>query len=419
MNDTKKIIIENIHVVCLRKILITTISLAIFVGISVYYFETEQVDDFVLNLAVQESDIYNDIELKYESKIILDSKCRQLNDLHFPIVEVYNLHQQKLVECINPKKQHIENKLKKIKHAFSDKPIYDKYEIDNHYYLRVVSPLISDDRKSKIGYFEGVYEIDDATLNQIKLNIFFTVGVSIFCILVIGGILYPIILKLNKSLIENNKALLQSNVQLMEVLGSAIAKRDSDTNIHNYRVTIYAINLGQKIGLDVEEIRNLILGSFLHDVGKIGISDSILLKPAGFTDEEFAIMKTHVQLGLDIIDKSPWLNNAKDVIQFHHEKYDGTGYMKGLRGEDIPINARIFAVVDVFDALTSKRPYKKAFTYEESIKILEEGKNKHFDGKLVEIFQAIVQPIFTRLSNATDKEIEKELHILVDQYFTL
>ena len=120
-------------------------------------------------------------------------------------------------------------------------------------------------------------------------------------------------------------------------------------------------------------IRILIKGAFLHDVGKIGIRDNILLKPGRLDEEEFEEMKRHVNHGLDIISKSAWLNEASAVVGSHHEKYEGNGYPAGLKGEAIPVLARIFAIADVFDALTSHRPYKKPLSYEETIDILMKG----------------------------------------------
>jgi response regulator RpfG family c-di-GMP phosphodiesterase len=129
-------------------------------------------------------------------------------------------------------------------------------------------------------------------------------------------------------------------------------------------------------------------------------------------------MKTHVSHGLDIVSRSKWLHDAEDVVGFHHEKYDGTGgYNAGLAGDDIPINARIFAIADVFDALTSKRPYKEPFTFEESIEILREGRGTHFDPVLVDMFIPIAQPLYDLLSGKDDTVSREELIGIVDGYF--
>jgi HD-GYP domain-containing protein (c-di-GMP phosphodiesterase class II) len=203
----------------------------------------------------------------------------------------------------------------------------------------------------------------------------------------------------------------------MEVLGSAIAKRDSDTNIHNYRVTIYAIRLAEALGEHKAEVRGLIAGAFLHDVGKIGISDNILLKPGRLTEEEFDIMRTHVLLGLDIINKSNWLRGARDVVEYHHERFDGSGYLRGLKGEEIPLNARIFAVVDVFDALTSRRPYKEPFGFEEAMAILHRDRGSHFDPDVVDAMEGIAREMHQAISLASEEEVEAELNRLLQKHF--
>lgn len=211
--------------------------------------------------------------------------------------------------------------------------------------------------------------------------------------------------------------ILRGNIELMEVLGSAIAKRDSDTNIHNYRVTIYAIRLAEKVGLSQDEIRNIICGAFLHDVGKIGISDSILLKPGKLTEEEFEIMKAHVHMGLDIIQKSEWLKNARDVVEYHHEKFNGKGYLKGLAGTNIPISARIFAIVDVFDALTSKRPYKEPMSFEKAMSIIRQDCGSHFDREIFESFETIANDLYESVSKSSDDTVVTNLAKLVEKHF--
>jgi HD-GYP domain-containing protein (c-di-GMP phosphodiesterase class II) len=183
-----------------------------------------------------------------------------------------------------------------------------------------------------------------------------------------------------------SREILKGNLEMASVLGTAIAKRDSDTGDHNYRVTLYALRLGEAAGLDDSGLRGLILGAFLHDVGKIGIPDPVLLKPGRLDAAEFEIMRSHVGLGEEIIAKSDWLRPARDVVAGHHEKFDGSGYPLGLKGEAIPLNARIFAIVDVFDALTSRRPYKDPLSLEASLEIIRTGAGTHFDPRLVEHF---------------------------------
>ncbi len=209
----------------------------------------------------------------------------------------------------------------------------------------------------------------------------------------------------------------KANIELLEVLGSAIAKRDSDTNMHNYRVTSIAIRLAEALGLKKEGIRALIKGSFLHDAGKIGISDNILTKAGRLTEEEFEVMKGHVRHGMDIISNYHWLNDAADVVLYHHEKYDGSGYMAGLKGKDIPFNARIFTIADVFDALTSARPYKKPLPFEETMLTLEESSGTHFDPELLKVFKGIAGTLYIEISAGTDNENKEALDWRIYEYF--
>ena len=148
-------------------------------------------------------------------------------------------------------------------------------------------------------------------------------------------------------------------------------------------------------------------GAFLHDVGKIGIRDPILLKKGKLTPEEFEIMKTHVALGIDIVSQSTWLNRAREVVECHHEKYDGTGYPKGLKGDAIPLNARIFAVVDVFDALTSNRPYKHSWTTQDALAQLRRESGSHFDPNLAGIFIDIAPSLQKEISRLDDDQLEE------------
>jgi HD-GYP domain-containing protein (c-di-GMP phosphodiesterase class II) len=157
-------------------------------------------------------------------------------------------------------------------------------------------------------------------------------------------------------------------------------------------------------------------GAFVHDVGKIGIRDAVLLKPGRLTDEEFNEMKKHVQHGRDIVQRSYWLSDTLDVVGGHHEKYDGSGYDRGLTGAEIPLHARIFSIADVFDALTSKRPYKEPFGYDKAMAILQEGRGTHFDPELVNVFAKISRALFDEIATGDDERSRKYLARILDRY---
>ncbi|BBP42641.1 HD-GYP domain-containing protein [Thiosulfativibrio zosterae] len=180
--------------------------------------------------------------------------------------------------------------------------------------------------------------------------------------------------------------------QVIHVLGRASEYRDEETGDHISRMSQNAYLLSKKIGFNEEEALRMRDASSLHDLGKIGIPDHILLKPGKLTPAEFEVMKTHPCIGHHILgdaQESATLELAKRICHSHHEKWDGTGYPEGLTAEQIPLEARIAAICDVFDALTSERPYKPAWSHEAALNYIIEQKNRHFDPELVEAFIAI------------------------------
>ena len=264
---------------------------------------------------------------------------------------------------------------------------------------------------------EGAYNIDAQEVQRQRDKLWRFLGAIVLVTLMTTLALYPVILSLNRNVLRASREILQGNIETAAVLGAAIAKRDSDTGEHNYRVTLYAIALAEKVGLEREQIRHLTLGAFLHDVGKIGIPDAILLKPGRLDENEFATMKQHVGLGLEIIANSRWLAPAGEVIGNHHEKFDGSGYPEGRCGEDIPLNARIFAIVDVFDALMSKRPYKPPMALEQALEILRAGRGQHFDSALVDAFCDIADERYRALCDLSETALSEILVAHVSRHF--
>jgi response regulator RpfG family c-di-GMP phosphodiesterase len=187
---------------------------------------------------------------------------------------------------------------------------------------------------------------------------------------------------------ERTREVRETQFQIIHRLGRAGEYRDNETGTHVIRMSRSCQILALSAGLGEKVAEQILYASPMHDVGKIGIRDDILLKPGKLTKEEFEIMKTHAQIGADIIGnhKSPVLKLAREIALSHHEKWDGSGYPRGLTGEDIPLEARIVAICDVFDALTSKRPYKEAWSIEKAISFMKEQSGQHFDPKLIELF---------------------------------
>lgn len=418
---------SNIHKKVLIRLLLGWLVFSVLIGGVVFYWEMEKVDDHVLELATREANSFTSETLKHfnlldqaHPELLQEIKAKADAFLtnHFTVIELYNRDKEKFLEVVDPGMEALEDELKKYVHKFplEDAVHYKKFYIDSRIYMQVLLPL-QDDQEHLAGYFEGVYQVDNATFRSIQHDVIRSLLLVVVVIFATSAMLYPIIISLNRGLVRLSGDLLKGNIELMEVLGSAIAKRDSDTNIHNYRVTIYAIRLAETMGRSSAQVRSLISGAFLHDVGKIGISDNILLKPGRLSDEEFDVMRTHVLLGVDIIVKSNWLENARDVVEFHHEKFDGSGYMRGLKGEEIPLNARIFAIVDVFDALTSRRPYKEPFSFEEAMSILRRDSGSHFDPDIMTHFETLAHDLHQSISHASDREVEQELNRLLKKHF--
>jgi putative nucleotidyltransferase with HDIG domain len=229
--------------------------------------------------------------------------------------------------------------------------------------------------------------------------------------------LYPILLRLNRDLFRLTDDLAYANMGMLAALGSAVARRDRGTNAHNYRVTIYAIHLARVLGLDHEQIRGVIKGAFLHDVGKIGITDAILRKPGRLTPGETTVMQAHVRYGAEIVGKFEWLKDALEVVQCHHERFDGLGYPAGLQGEAIPLPARIFAVVDVFDALTTRRPYKEAIPLGETLRTMEAERGTRFDPAVLDAFVALAPELHMLVSGTDELKLTRMLDRLLIHYF--
>ena len=175
----------------------------------------------------------------------------------------------------------------------------------------------------------------------------------------------------------------------LKALTAALETRDAETHGHSERVVTFSLRLGREYGLGASEMKALEFGSLLHDIGKIGVPDAILRKPAKLTDEEWVRMREHPRHGQQILRGIKFLEGAARVVAQHHEKWDGSGYPLGLRAEEIDVCARIFAVADAFDAITSDRVYREGRSYEAAARELDEWSNRQFDPKVVEAFHRV------------------------------
>ena len=194
---------------------------------------------------------------------------------------------------------------------------------------------------------------------------------------------------------ERTHELEETRLEVVRRLGRAAEYKDNETGMHVVRMSKIAELLARAMGMDDRQATMLLHASPMHDIGKIGISDSVLLKPGKLDPDEWEIMKTHVTIGGEILGDhpSPLMEMARVVAMTHHEKWDGSGYPEGLMGEEIPLVGRVTAVADVFDALTSERPYKKAWSVEYAVSFMKEQSGQHFDPDVIEKFVELIDDV--------------------------
>lgn len=222
-------------------------------------------------------------------------------------------------------------------------------------------------------------------------------------------------LELERQVSLRTAELEESRLELIHRLARAAEFKDNETGNHVIRMSHYARLIGQAIGMDSAEVALLFAAAPMHDIGKIGIPDYILLKPGALSGEERDLMQQHTTIGADILghDANPLMVLSRQVALTHHEKWDGTGYPQGLQGTDIPLFGRIVAVADVFDALTSVRPYKAAWTTQAAVGALQKGAGGHFDPDIVQAFMSIL-PEALRVKESYSEDFKTNASYIVN-----
>jgi len=190
----------------------------------------------------------------------------------------------------------------------------------------------------------------------------------------------------------------RSYTATVSALSNAVEARDAYTGKHAERVAAYGMEIARTVGLPLAEMPELEFGFLLHDIGKVAIPDAILYKPEALTDEERALMQQHPLIGAEIVGRVGFLSGAVEVVRSHHERWDGAGYPDGLAGEDIPLAARVFAVADVLDALTTDRPYRPASTLEVAREMITVESGSQFDPRVVNAFNSLDDQVFQRIA---------------------
>ncbi len=280
-----------------------------------------------------------------------------------------------------------------IKELESNSAVYTNFRINienNIYYYQIkyTADKVGD---HIVGVIVGFHSVDESTKNELRREAFLAEA---------NEEAEKTIAKRTAELRDKNRELERTNEEIVEMLGDVVEMRDKDSGIHIQRVKAYTYVLANMVKskypeyhLSHEDIELITSASALHDVGKIMISDAILLKPGKLSDEEYEIMKTHSLKGCEILQRAPknwsshYLEVGLDICHYHHEKWDGNGYPEGLKGDEIPISAQIVSVADCFDALTTKRVYKEAYSIDEAYRMICEGECGAFSDKLLYCFK--------------------------------
>jgi len=408
------------------RIAVVSILLAALASPVAWFVASERAEEGIVSLAIEESGRllhhYDAIDLSGPQALAhADVAAKTISGGLFDISEIYNSQGQRLAESLTAEGMAVEPHLPK--HGLPDyvEASYESLKLSgNVWALRVFVPLrnsATDMRQPITGYFEGVRVVPTWQKDQIFASSLTMALMVCLASLLCGAALYPVVVRLSADNERKAREVLDSHISMMEALGRAIAKRDSDTGAHNYRVAWIAASIAERMGVAGSAMQALIAGSFLHDVGKIGIPDAILLKPGKLDETEWIIMRTHVEQGKEIVSGMGWLDGAHDVVAAHHEKWNGAGYPLKLIGEAIPLAARIFAVADVFDALCSKRPYKEPMSFEAAMAILEKDTGSHFDPAVMAVFRPMARKTFDRLANISETDARQLLEDRVRHHF--
>ncbi|BEV71871.1 hypothetical protein THUN1379_13530 [Paludibacterium sp. THUN1379] len=406
-----------LHRALLRRLLPVWLLLSLVAGLVVWQLESAQIDHLVLNLSADAVQQFRQSNGSDFWRLPAAQQQARLDQLlprtAFVGMRLFDVRGQALAECWREPIGHAS-----LPAAFPDDGQSRQQALrqGDRIYVQSLVPL-HDARGQRQGWLQGIYRVPPQTAQAIAHRLRDTL-IGVLLVIAISTLaIYPVILSLNRDALRLSQHLLSSNGELLRVLGSAIAQRDADTDSHNYRVTLYAVALAEALPLPPREIITLMTGAFLHDVGKIGIPDHILLKPGKLDAEEFSQMQQHVAIGLQIISEVDWLAQARDVVAGHHERYDGSGYPQGLRGEAIPLTARLFAIVDVFDALSVHRPYKAAFPLPQVLAMMQAERGSHFDPQLLDVFLALAPALHARYHQADTATLKRHISNVIQQYF--
>ncbi len=426
----------SLHRLLVRRILGMTLLVCLLVAGSFYFVEKSRFTrELKVNVLSTAGLFQSMIQAELDAPGLGDhAKIQQVLDTFFTYVRNEKLGHSVYIEILDAHGALVANRnnlpypqasrLNAFIEAYRHKPAsaagevqYELVVVEGAPYLHILIPF-ADTQGRIVAYGESLFAIHSQIMDDARTRMFLSMALAVAVVLGTATLLFPSILRLLNQVYTVSLSLQDANLETLSALGRASAKRDSDVDSHSYRATIYAIHLGEALGLAGDGMRALIKGAFLHDVGKIGIRDELLHKPGRLTPEEFLEMRQHVQHGRDIVARAPWLHDALDIIGGHHERYDGTGYDRQLKGTDIPLGARIFALIDVFDALVSKRPYKEAMDFDQAMGLLDRERGRHFDPEVLDAFMPMAWELHARYAGKSTQELDETMRAFYAKYFS-
>ena len=412
----------NIHRLVLRRLLLAWLVISLVLGVVVHLVEVDRMEKaivMVANTKMQELTLGDLLDLPPEKNSQDELQLRSASFLqkNFIVIEVFAADGQRVARITNPAQADLQAQwLRSLERLPRDQTRHiHRLEREGETLVEMTFPV----HQSGLlrGHIAAIFRLEPMVQQmlfggmerRLLLVLLIVTGTTIA--------LYPVIIRLNRSLWQSARKILQGNLETVSVLSAAIAMRDIETGEHNARVTLYALALAKAVELEEALMQGLILGALLHDVGKIGIPDQILHKSERLSAEEQETMRQHVAHGVRIISGSAWLHQAREVIEFHHEKYDGSGYLKGLRGNEIPEVARIFAIADVFDALVSSRPYKPPLSVTEARQMILNDAGTHFDLDFAAVFANMAERCHKAVQGKDSEALIAEIHRQASPYF--
>ncbi len=290
---------------------------------------------------------------------------------------------------------------------------------DKRIYLKTVLPVRGLQDDDILGHLQALYRSSLEDTRAIGWRFLWSCLIGAGAVILCGLLMYPGLIFFHNRLIRSSSDLNLANNFLLTRLGTALAKSDVGVADHSQRVLIYGIRLAERHKLSRDKIRSFVQGVLLHDIGMLDIDVSLLLKQGPLDKKELSLVRDHVKNGVAQIKRYRWLKDGLHVVRCHHEKYDGSGYPAGLSHDKIPLEARIFAIVDAFDAITTQRPYRQPQELERALAILEQDSGSHFDPVLLAPFIEMAPQLHGIVSKLEGKALEKEVRGVLKKYLKL